>query len=81
MAENNEHSSDEEKIYVMITQKQKVYFDELVLILFDVIDKSPGFSPNMQVLDIDLQDFGLWQLSGLVLLSFFSVFDFSIPFK
>ena len=29
-----------------IKQTQKVYFDELILILFDTVDKSPGFFPK-----------------------------------
>ena len=37
----------------------------LVLVLFDIINKSPGFSPNLQLFDFDLQVFGLLGFRGL----------------
>ena len=37
----------------------------LVLVLFDAIDKPPGFSPNLKVFYLDLQVFGLVGLRGL----------------
>ena len=40
-------------------QKRKLYFDELVIILVDVIDKSPDF------FYLDLQVFGLLGMRGL----------------
>ena len=44
----------------------KTLFDELVLILFDVIDKSPGSLPNIQVFFyLDLSVFDLLGLRGL----------------
>ena len=45
------------------------YFDEhLVLVFFDSVNKSPGFFPSLQVLDLDLQVIGLLGLRGLYLL-------------
>ena len=48
-------------------QKRKLYFDELVLILFDAIDRSPGFFQDIisRFLYLDLQVFGLMGLRGL----------------
>ena len=38
----------------------------LVLVLFDAVDKPPGFSPNLQVFFyLDLQVFGLLGFRGL----------------
>lgn len=45
--------------HVIDKQKQKLYFDEnLVLVLFGAVHKSAGFPPNLQVL-------GLLGLRGL----------------
>ena len=60
----NIHSMKRKCFTSLIKQRQKLYFDELVLILFDAVYKSPGFLRNIEVFNIDIQVLGLQDLRG-----------------